>query len=327
MEYYTVYKITNLVNDKIYIGAHKTSNLDDGYMGSGKIIKRAVEKYGIENFEKEILEVFESSDEMFEMESKLVTKDFIKEDTNYNLKEGGFGGFDYLNRTGLNMRNHNYIEMSKKGVITLEELNQCSGYKSEQSIKISNGMKNFYTNGGVNPKGFLGKTHSIETKIKMSEFQKVNQLGERNSQFGTKWIYNLELKVSKKIPKDLPIPMGWLKGRKISFVEKPKKIKLCKKCGCEVCDRPTVCNKHQMIKTLINLFNFNKDLLGTNRFYEEFDKVSKSLSDEYHIDKKSTIEIASKYGISTQRLDSIFKSLNISLRSRSEALKNFVSKK
>lgn len=48
---YTIYKITNKVTGKIYIGKHQTEDLNDGYMGSGKLLKRAQEKYGINSFE------------------------------------------------------------------------------------------------------------------------------------------------------------------------------------------------------------------------------------------------------------------------------------
>ena len=92
-----IYKITNKVNGKIYIGVHKTSDLNDGYMGSGKILKAAIEKYGIEYFTKEILQQFNSVEEMFEAESQIVNEEFVKALDNYNIKLGGVGGWDYIN--------------------------------------------------------------------------------------------------------------------------------------------------------------------------------------------------------------------------------------
>jgi len=48
--HYIVYKTTNLINKKIYIGIHSTENINDGYLGSGTALKRAIAKHGKENF-------------------------------------------------------------------------------------------------------------------------------------------------------------------------------------------------------------------------------------------------------------------------------------
>ena len=101
MKYFYLYQITNLINNKIYIGVHKTSSIDDGYMGSGKVLLRAYEKYGIENFQKDILEYFHSSTEMFNREKEVVTDDFLLREDTYNLRRGGFGGFDFINKFGI----------------------------------------------------------------------------------------------------------------------------------------------------------------------------------------------------------------------------------
>ena len=106
---YTVYKTVNLVNGKFYIGVHKTDNPNDDYLGSGKFIKRAVAKYGEQNFRKEILAVFEIQREAFDLEKKLVVEAKV-DPLCYNLKAGGEGGFDWINRKGLNNSNENGVK-------------------------------------------------------------------------------------------------------------------------------------------------------------------------------------------------------------------------
>ena len=89
--YYYLYQITCKLNGKIYIGVHKTNNLNDGYMGSGIILNRLIKSYGLENFEKIILEHFNNSNEMYSRESEIVTSEFIKREDVLNLREGGNG--------------------------------------------------------------------------------------------------------------------------------------------------------------------------------------------------------------------------------------------
>lgn len=72
MKYFGIYKITNLLNGKMYIGKHITTNLDDGYMGSGILITRAVKKHGVENFRKEWIMFCEDEEEMNYMEMVFV---------------------------------------------------------------------------------------------------------------------------------------------------------------------------------------------------------------------------------------------------------------
>ena len=89
--YHFLYKTTNLLSGKYYIGAHSTNNLDDGYLGSGEQIKDAIKKYGKQSFVREVIEYFDTRESAFIRESEIVTEDFVKEDTNYNMCPGGLG--------------------------------------------------------------------------------------------------------------------------------------------------------------------------------------------------------------------------------------------
>lgn len=92
--YHFIYKTTNTINNKIYVGKHSTENIDDGYLGSGKILKDAISKYGKENFTREIVEYFDSPEDVFLKEHEIVNLDFINRCDTYNLKCGGDGGFN-----------------------------------------------------------------------------------------------------------------------------------------------------------------------------------------------------------------------------------------
>ena len=89
---YIIYKTTNAITGKYYVGCHQTVNLNDGYLGSGKHLRYAIKKYGIDNFKFEILYSVSSKEEMFELERNIVNEDLVKNPQTYNLKIGGSGG-------------------------------------------------------------------------------------------------------------------------------------------------------------------------------------------------------------------------------------------
>lgn len=89
---YVLYRTENLVNSKYYYGVHATDNLEDGYLGSGGTLKKAIRKYGRENFVRTDLEFFNTMEEAYAREAEIVTKDTIKDPNCYNSKPGGLGG-------------------------------------------------------------------------------------------------------------------------------------------------------------------------------------------------------------------------------------------
>jgi len=90
--YHCVYKITNISNQKIYIGKHSTFNLEDGYMGSGVDITKAINDEGKDNFTKEILFFHDTEDDAYLTEESIVTPRFVSSKSTYNRTTGGRRG-------------------------------------------------------------------------------------------------------------------------------------------------------------------------------------------------------------------------------------------
>jgi len=90
-KYNYLYKVTCNLDDSVYIGVHSTNNLNDGYKGSGTLLRRKIEKHGWENFSKEILSHYETRKEVLTAESEHVNRDFLKLKHVMNLVLGGGG--------------------------------------------------------------------------------------------------------------------------------------------------------------------------------------------------------------------------------------------
>ena len=210
--FYLIYKITNNINNKIYVGSHKTKNKDDGYMGSGKYLNHAIQKYGIENFTKEILFVFDNPKDMYDKEAEIVNDDFLAEENTYNLKRGGFGGFDYINSYGLTARipwtdAARVKAMESRALITSDE---WSTIQKEKCERYSKDEKKLWTLAARD----AALTNDVKEKRKTT-LKKINhQQGHLNSQFGTCWITNNGInKKIKYTELDNFISLGWSKGR------------------------------------------------------------------------------------------------------------------
>ena len=220
--FYTVYKVTNQINGKIYIGCHKTKDLDDDYMGSGKYLARAKEKHGIENFKKEILFVFDNPEQMFAKEAEIVNEDFLAEENTYNLNVGGFGGWDYINSNDA-IRKEKNSRARKSTDKVLEEkygqnwrrilVDKCREGYTENSYKRKNETRK--RNGIKSDASFMNTPESI-SKRNMTLRSRQHQKGDKNSQFGTVWVCHATegAKKIKSTEIDSFLQSGWRKGRK-----------------------------------------------------------------------------------------------------------------
>lgn len=217
MKFYIIYETVNKINGQSYIGKHITDNPNDSYLGSGKYLKRAINKYGIENFEKRVLHIFDNKEDMDKKEAELVDEAYLKFCKTYNLKQGGQGGWDYVNEK---RTKQSRVVFGKMGYIKVIE---NIGLEKWKEICKSNGKNNKCKKRTEETKRLLslmrlGHPLSIEHKRKIGEKNSIHQQGVKNSQYGTCWIYNDKESIKiKKENLDEHLSQGWLKGRKINF--------------------------------------------------------------------------------------------------------------
>ena len=87
---YLIYKTTNTINGKYYVGVHNDTK--NWYLGSGRVLLNAIKEYGKENFMRETLEVFDTEEDAYLREAQIVDDTFVADRDTYNIGKGGKGG-------------------------------------------------------------------------------------------------------------------------------------------------------------------------------------------------------------------------------------------
>lgn len=212
---------------------HKTSDLNDNYMGSGLNIRRAIKKHGVKNFKKEYISVFDCAEDMYLAEAEIVNENFISRQDTYNLKIGGKGGFEHISTEMRRLGQTKGSETFRNKLQTNPNFAQMISDKCRASSKIRSDMmandeefaKKIIENcrkGGKAPRVKIN-TDSVSIERNKAHCRKNAKSGglatakkyPNGTMAGTRWIFNLELKLSKTIHRDDPIPVGWQLGRKM----------------------------------------------------------------------------------------------------------------
>lgn len=156
---YYIYLIINKVNGKTYVGQRKSLKewYEDKYMGSGKLLKKAKIKYGIENFEKFLIQHCYSKEEVNKAERFWIAEYRSRGKAEYNIADGGDGGNGEANKG-----KHRSEETKQK----LSESHKGNRLSESTKQKMSEVRK--------------GKKHSEEWAKNISEAKKGKKLSEEH---------------------------------------------------------------------------------------------------------------------------------------------------
>ena len=206
-----IYITTNLINNKKYIGQHKSDVFTEDYKGSGTALWNAIDKYGWENFKVELLEGCDSQDELNEREYYWTQYyDAVNSREFYNLREGG-------NQPGISEEtkskiSNTLLEYYKSNCVFYEtkkkiKMNHRNYQSDETRIKISESRKGVkfsmehrkklssnHCNVSKENNPFYGKHHSEESKMKLSMSHK----NKTNETKNTRYMNNGEITIRVK---------------------------------------------------------------------------------------------------------------------------------
>jgi hypothetical protein len=203
---------------------HSTNIVEDNYLGSGKLLKRSINKYGLNNHSREILEFSEDREQLALREREIVNEILIKEDKCLNLKVGGEGGF--CKEMNIDFKSRNRKCTTK----LIEKLQSCPilQKKFKDNVKVNINSESSQTKARqtklskYNKIGWInswpdGTKHTDEAKQKISESMKGKMVGSKNPNFGNKNKCVSKDGITKRIPIDQVenyLADGWILGIK-----------------------------------------------------------------------------------------------------------------
>lgn len=191
--YYIIYETTNLVNGKTYRGCHKTDNIEDGYLGSGTLLFKAIKKYGKESFNRITLEFCSNETDMYEIEKFYVDEDYVNRKDTYNIRCGGLGGRLHQHIIDI-ISNKLRVPKSEETKERMRQAHLGTKRSDETRKKMSESSKN-------------RPPVSYESREKMSSKAK----SRKNNACDTIWINDGV--TDRRIGKDSIIEDGWVRGR------------------------------------------------------------------------------------------------------------------
>lgn len=204
-----VYMTINTINGKVYIGKHKSDTYDPNYLGSGKVLKIAIEKYGKENFFNFILNTADTLEELNE-EEQICIKELQTQDNQlgYNLAFGGDGGGGMSGHIHTAETKEKIKESSIKTKNTPEYKEKFSQIAKEMWVNMTDEKREQFKQKCKEIQ--TGKPHSEESKRKVSETLKNGYAESKYKSQKGKTAWNKGKTVSKEQKEKLQL---MVKGR------------------------------------------------------------------------------------------------------------------
>lgn len=225
-----VYLTTNLLNGKQYVGSHATDNIQDNYLGSGRVFKKALKKNGRENFNREILQECQTILEARKLEAPMIVQYNTMHPNGYNVHDNGGWGYPE----------------SSHGPIAREKI-RIGNTGKKHTQKTKDKLSIFRSKQTGEKASFFGHNHTEKSIKKISENRKGVTAGKNHHYFGKKRKEEVKKKISNKLTNRTFTEEHKDHLRQAS--EKVKKV-ICDHCGKEFAPWGIVRHKRSINKDI-----------------------------------------------------------------------------